>query len=74
MIEVTVTLTNAQVKAVRRLDGLQTLTRVLQTHIDTWLAPCVQDMDTEDRTSVVEAYRAADPALREQVKGLLGLG
>jgi hypothetical protein len=74
MPDITVTLTDAQLKVVRKLDAVKTAKQVVQAHVDTWLLPLVQAAVTEDREGVKAAYIAADPVIQAQVRGVLGLG
>jgi len=72
--DLTITLTDAQMKALRKLDAAKTAKQVMQTHVDTWLAPFVADLVETERKAVVTAYQSAAPAVRASVKELLGLG
>jgi len=74
MAEVTLTVTNAQIIVLKRLDAVKTARQVLQEHVDTWLLPYVDQLDVEDYDAIRDAYRAASPAVRAQVKTELGLG
>lgn len=74
MADITVTVTDAQLVALRRLDRNKTAKQVLQTHVDTWLQPYVQELEAEDRTTILEAYKLASPIVRDQVRELLNLG
>lgn len=69
-----ITVTASQLKALRRLDANLTAQQVVQTHVDTWLAPIVQELADTDRKDVIAAYLNATPATRTAVKDLLGLG
>ena len=74
MPDITLTLSADQVKALQRLDATKTAKVVLTDHVTTWLLPIVQQIATEDRESVKEAYIAAPPTIQAQVRGVLGLG
>lgn len=74
MPDLTVSVTDAQLKALRQLDPVLTAKQVVQVHIDTWLAPIVTEMAATDRKALLSAYVAAAPQVQTQVKGLLGLG
>lgn len=74
MADFTVSLTDAQVKVVRRLDPVLTAKQVLQAHVDTWLLPLVQALEAEDREGVKAAYITATPQIRAQVRTVLGIG
>jgi len=73
MADVTVTVTPAQIRALKRLDAVQTAREVLQAHVDTWLLPYVDQLDVEDYDAIRNAYRSASPAVRSQVRTDLGL-
>jgi hypothetical protein len=68
-----ITITDAQLRVLRRLDPVKTAKQVVQIHIDTWLAPYVAELDEIDRKAVLEKYIAATPTVRDQVDTLLGL-
>jgi hypothetical protein len=72
MPDFAITLTDAQVKVVRRLDANLTARQVVQAHLDTWLAPLVAEAEEAERLSIMDRYRAASPQVREQVRALLG--
>lgn len=74
MAEIAVTVTDLQLKALRRLDPVLTAKQVVQLHVDTWLAPILVEMAELDRKALVSAYVAASPSVQTQVKGLLSLG
>ena len=74
MAEIAVTVTDFQLKALRRLDPVLTAKQVMQIHVDTWLAPIIAEMAETDRKALLSAYVAAAPAVQTQIKGLLGLG
>lgn len=74
MADIAITVTDVQLVALRLLDRNKTAKQVLQAHVDTWLHPHVQALDTTDRTTVMEAYRTASPAVRDQVRELLNIG
>ncbi len=69
-----ITITDPQLKALRRLDPALTARQVVQIHVDTWLAPIVADLGVTERKAVADAYVAATPAVQTSVKGLLGVG
>lgn len=73
MADITVSLTDAQTKVVRRLDANKSARQVVQAHIDTWLAPHVAELEEIDRRDFLLKLEAATPAVRDQVKVLLGL-
>ena len=74
MTDVSLSLTAAQVNALRKLDPVLTAKQVMQIHVDTWLAPIIAEMAQADRKALLSAYVAAAPAVQTQIKGLLGLG
>ena len=74
MPDLTITVTAAQLVVLRKLDATLTARAVVQTHLDTWLAPLVSELVEAERKAVRAAYIAADPATQAGVKGLLGLG
>lgn len=69
-----ITLTDLQLKALRKLDPVLTAKQVVQIHVDTWLAPIVAELGVSDRKAVAEAYVKADVVVQERVKLELGLG
>ena len=69
-----ITLTDPQLKALRRLDPVLAAKQVVQVHVDTWLAPIIAEMAEIDRRALLSAYVAADPVVQAKIKGLLGLG
>lgn len=69
-----ITITDVQLKALRKLDATLTAKQVVQSHVDTWLAPIIADLDATERKDVLAAYLKASPAIRTTVKGLLSLG
>jgi hypothetical protein len=73
MPDFTISLTDVQVKIVRRMDTNLTARQVLQAHLDTWLAPEVAKHVLEDREGVKSAYIAADPLIQAKVRELLKL-
>jgi hypothetical protein len=73
MPDFTIALTDVQVKVVRRMDANLNVRQVLQAHVDTWLAPDVAKLVSEDREGVKSAYIAADPAVQAKVRELLKL-
>jgi hypothetical protein len=73
MPDFTISLTDVQVKIVRRMDANMTARQVLQAHLDTWLAPEVAKFVAEDREGVKSAYIAADPIIQAKVRELLKL-
>lgn len=74
MPDLTIAITDAQLRALRRLDPVLNAKQVVQVHVDTWLAPILADLDVSDRKAVADAYVAATPGTQTSVKGLLGLG
>jgi 1,2-phenylacetyl-CoA epoxidase catalytic subunit len=72
--DITVTLTDAQLKVLRRLEENKTARQVLQAHVETWLLPEVQKLASEDREGVKAAYVAATPEIQAQVRQVLSLG
>lgn len=73
-MDVRLVLTQAQADAVAALDSRQSVVSILQAHVDTWLAPLVAESVESERREVIEAYKNASPEVKEDVKGLLGLG
>ncbi len=74
MADITLTLTDAQIKVLRQLDDTKTAKQVLQVHVDTWTLPMVQALAVEDREGVKAAYVDATPETQAQVREVLGLG
>jgi hypothetical protein len=74
MTDIAVSITPAQLIALRRMDANKTAKAVLQIHIDTWLAPIVAELQDDERKAVLAAYLAADGATQLQVKGVLNVG
>jgi len=69
-----ITITDPQLKALRKLDPVKTAKQVVQLHVDTWLAPIVAELTETDRKAVFSAYLSASPSVQASVKALLGLG
>lgn len=69
-----ITVTDAQKKVLRKLDAVLTAQQVVQTHVDTWLLPHVQELERDDAAAVKAAYSTAAPDVRERVRSELGLG
>lgn len=74
MPDLAITVTDAQLKALRKMDAVKTAKQVVQIHVDTWLAPLVAEQGVSDRRAVAEAYVVAAPAVQLRVKQELGLG
>lgn len=74
MPDLTITVTDAQLKALKKMDADKTAKAVVQIHVDTWLAPIIETLAVGDRKAVAEAYVAASPAAQLRVKQELGLG
>jgi 1,2-phenylacetyl-CoA epoxidase catalytic subunit len=74
MPDLTLALTDAQIKVLRRMDDTKSARAVLQAHVDTWLLPFVQELVIEDREGVKAAYGVAAPDIQAQVRQVLGLG
>lgn len=68
-----ITITDLQLKALRRLDPALTARQVVQIHVDTWLAPLVAQMEEDERKEVAHAYVKADKPTRVKVRADLGL-
>jgi hypothetical protein len=73
MPDITLTLTDDEIKVLRRMDTTKTAKQVLDIHVETWLLPYVSELVTEDREGVKAAYIAADPSVKAQVRELLNL-
>lgn len=71
--DLTVTVSDAQLKVLRQLDASLTAKQVLQTHVDTWLKPYVDQQSESDRKTVLAAYMNATPQVQTQVRTSLGL-
>lgn len=69
-----ITITDTQLKALRKLDPVLTAKQVVQIHVDTWLAPIVAAMGDDAKREVLTAYALASPSVQTSVRGLLGLG
>ena len=69
-----ITITDDQLKVLRKLDPVRTARQVVQIHVDTWLAPYVAELSRDDESAVKAAYATAPPEVRAQVRGVLGLG
>lgn len=74
MSDLTITITDAQLKVLRKLDAAKSAKEVVQIHVDTWLAPIVAELGVSDRKAVADAYVKADAAVQDRVKLELGLG
>jgi len=74
MADITIAITDAQMKVLRKFDPNKTARAVLQAHVDTWLLPYVQELPVEDRKAVTTAYAAASPEVQADVREVLGLG
>lgn len=74
MPSVTLDLTVKQIAVLQAMDAQKTARVVLQDHIDQWLHPFVDDLTRADIRAVKQAYIAADPETRQQVREDLGLG
>jgi hypothetical protein len=68
-----ITVTDAQLKVLRKLDPVKTAKQVVQLHVDTWLLPHVQEMARDDEATVKQAYASAAPDVRARVRTDLGL-
>lgn len=73
-MDLTISLTDAQIRVLRKLDPALTARQVVQAHLDTWLFPMLAELDDLDRADVMAAYRNAKPEIRAGVKRVLGLG
>lgn len=73
MPDLTITVTDAQLKVLRQLDAVKTAKAVVQIHVDTWLAPLVGELAVSERKAVADAYVKAAPTVQTSVKGLLGV-
>lgn len=71
---ITITVTDAQVLALKRLDARKTPTAVIQIHVDTWLAPLVALASAVDADAVKAAYASADEPMRDAIRVRLGIG
>lgn len=74
MPDLTIAVTPAQLVVLRKLDANLSAKAVVQTHVDTWLAPLVAELMEEERKAVRAAYAAADTTTQARVKQELGLG
>lgn len=74
MPDLTITVTDAQLKVLKKLDANKTAKAVVQIHVDTWLAPLVAEGVLSDVASVKAAYVAAPDATKALVRAELGLG
>lgn len=68
-----ITITDLQLKALRRLDPVLNARQVVQIHVDTWLAPIVAELGAGERKAVAEAYVKADATVQGRVRQELGL-
>lgn len=73
-MEISVHLSTAQCDAIRSVDSAHTIGQVVQTHVDTWLAPVVAQLDHDDCSRVSQAYRTADHDQRAKVRKVLNVG
>lgn len=71
MADFTITLTPAQVQALKAMPG--PALRVLQDHLDDWLAPYVAKLADQELREVAHAYSKAAEADRQKVRQDLGL-
>lgn len=74
MPDLTITVTDAQLKVLRKLDAAKTAKAVVQIHVDTWLAPMVTQAALDDVASVKSAYVAAPDPVKASIRAGLGLG
>jgi len=73
-MDITLSISDDQVKVLRKLDATKTAKQVLVAHVDAWLLPYVQDLPVEDRKVVSAAYASASPTVQATVRSALGLG
>lgn len=73
MLDITVRLTDAQVAELGLLDPRKTPAQVVQTHVNTWLAPLVAIAQKAETDSVARAYVVADAQARQAVRDALKL-
>lgn len=71
MADVRITLTDAQVAEVIFLDPRKTVEQIVQTHVDTWLAPLVAKSAQAERVSIAAAYAVADASVQQSVREAL---
>lgn len=73
MADLTITVTDAQLKVLRKLDATKTAKQVAQIHVDTWLAPLVAQAALDDVASVKTAYVAAPDLVKASIRAGLGI-
>jgi len=73
MPDLTLTVTDAQLKVLRTLDARKTATAVVQIHVETWLAPLVAEAVLRDVASVKAAYVAASEPTKATIRTALGV-
>lgn len=69
-----ITISDAQLKALRKLDPVKTARQVVQIHVDTWLAPHVAQLGEDDTRDIARAYDRAATDVQLRVKAALGIG
>jgi hypothetical protein len=69
-----ITVTDAQLKALRKLDATLTAKQVVQIHVDTWLLPLIDEAVVSEAAAVKAAYIAASDPVKSAVRTELGLG
>ena len=68
-----VVLTDAQRAAIHRLDAARTPQDIVQIHVDTWLAPLVQEATKADAIRISRAYGLASDGIQADVRRSLRL-
>lgn len=74
MPHLTITVTDAQQRILKRIDPRKTADAVIQVHVDTWLAPLVSQASSVEADAVKAAYIAAPEPVRASVRAGLKLG
>ena len=72
-MDLTITLTDAQARAVATLDARKTVTQIVQAHVDAWLQPEVSKLEAQQIRELTWAYQQANTATRARIRAELGL-
>jgi len=68
-----ITITDAQRLALRTIDPSRTAQQIVQIHVDTWLAPLVQEATKADAIRISRAYGLASDGIQADVRRSLSL-
>ena len=68
-----VMLTPEQATVIESLDRGRLAGDILQAHVNTWLAPMMQEAARDEQSAVLRAFVSADATVRGDVKRTLGM-